>query len=88
MARLITEQELTQWAGRTRSGPKYLLMRPGIVLTPGALDAARRIGVQILHPGPGARTVLKQLAEEVTGGPVGVEDLAKLEAQVLAKSKE
>lgn len=88
MAKLITERELADWAGQSQSGPKYLLMKPGIVLTPGAQDAARRLGVQILHPGPGARTVLKRLAEEVTGGTVGPEDLAKLEAQLMAKTKE
>lgn len=87
MAKLITAPDLTRWAGGQGSGPKYLVVRPGTVLTPGALDAARNLGVQLLHPGQGARQVLQRVAEEVAGGPVKPEDVDKLEAELMAKSK-
>lgn len=85
MAKLITAQELTHWASSAGQGTKYLLVRPGTMLTPGALDAARNLGIQVLYRGQGARTVLQRLAEEVTGGTVATEDLVKLEARVMAK---
>jgi hypothetical protein len=87
VAKLITAQDLTRWAATAGDGTKYLVMQPGTVMTPGALDAARGLGVQVLHPGPAARTILKRMAEELAGEAVTAADLVKLEASIMAKSK-
>lgn len=84
MARLITAAQIEEWAGQIGAGPKYLLTH-GCILTPGALDAARTLKVQVLFPGSITIGILQRLAEEVNGGPVRGEDLAALETQVLTR---
>lgn len=86
MARLITAPDLQAWAGQAGEGPKYLLVQ-GLLLTPGAVDAARSLGVQMLYPGQALRTQLKRMAEEVTGGEISEKDLKELETRLLTTMK-
>lgn len=82
MAKLVTAADVQESAGRVGEGQKYLLAH-GCILTPGALDTARTLGVQILYPGQGMQSVIRRMAEEVVGGSIGGRDLVALEAQVL-----
>lgn len=84
MSKLITAADVADWAARCGSAAKFL-PASGRILTPGAVDAARMLGVQILYPGQGARSLLKRLAEEVTGGPVHDEDLRTLEQELFKR---
>lgn len=84
MAKLITEADLRKWATEAGAGPKFVFTKVH-VLTPGALDAARVMNVQVVHPGQATRAVLEAIAKEVTGGPIDGMDLTMLEARVVAK---
>ncbi|MFZ5826547.1 MAG: hypothetical protein ACOY94_19820 [Bacillota bacterium] len=82
MAKLVTAADVQEWAAKAGEGPRFLVARE-LILTPGAIDTARALGVQILYPGPGMRSIIRQMAEEVVGGAIDGEDLEALESQVL-----
>lgn len=86
MAKLITAKDVQGWS-QTCTGPRFLLAG-GHILSPGALDAARGLGVQVVYPGSSLTSLLRKLAEEATGNALGREELAELERQVVAKIKE
>ncbi len=83
MPKFVTATDMQEWITRVGEGPKLLVVY-GCRLTPGAVDSARNLGVQILYPGPELQGVIRRLAQGLVDSPLRDEELAAVEARVMA----